>query len=221
MSAVLSIRQEEFLVRFSLAGVPEAQHFVGRAQELTHLKEEFQGDGSERKVVILQGLGGIGKTQLAVAFAKEHRSAYSAIFWLKGKDEDTLKQSLTKVARRIYDEHPSSVLMKRAFETNDTNRIVDAVKAWLSIRRNFRWMLVFDNVDDPQAYDINTYLPEAHQGSILVTTRSSQLHVGAAVPMPLGKLVDAQESIAILAHTSARSISSKGLHRPNSSSLLS
>ncbi len=68
----------------------------------------------------------------------------------------------------------------------------------------------FDNVDnpklpgisDPQAYDVKSYFPEAHQGSILITTRSSKLRIGEEVSVK--KLLDIQESIAILASTSGR-----------------
>ena len=58
------------------------------------MKEAFQDHGSQRRVVLLNGLGGIGKYQLAVAFLKQHREIYPAIFWFNGKNEDTLKQSL-------------------------------------------------------------------------------------------------------------------------------
>jgi AAA+ ATPase superfamily predicted ATPase len=64
---------------FSLYGVPEAEEFVGRGKELSQMEEALHGDGSERMVVVLQGLGGIGKTQLAVQYLKTHRDTYSAI----------------------------------------------------------------------------------------------------------------------------------------------
>ncbi len=88
-------------VHFSLSEVPEVQEFVGRKKELTRIKEAFQGDGSQRKVVLLHGLGGIGKTQLAITSMKEHRDIYSATFWLNGKNEDTLKQSFAGMAKRL------------------------------------------------------------------------------------------------------------------------
>lgn len=81
MTAAQADMKEEFSLPFSLSGVPETHQFVGRKEELDKLDEEFQGDGSQRKVVILHGLGGIGKSQLAVAFMKNNRDTYySAIF---------------------------------------------------------------------------------------------------------------------------------------------
>ena len=103
--------------------------------------------------------------------------------------------------------------MKTAVERNDTDSMIEAVKAWLSIQRNSKWMLVFDNVDDPQAYDINVHLPETHQGSLLITSRSSYMQIGKVVYVPLEKLTDAKESIEILAQTSRREISDQGQYR--------
>ena len=183
---------------------------MGRKEELITIKEAFQGDGSQRKVVILHGLGGIGKTQLAVASMKEQREIFSAIFWLNGKNEDTLKQSFVDIAKRLYREYPSSALLRKTTGEKDANQVVAVIKQWLSLRGNTQWILVFDNVDnpklpgtsDPQAYDIRSYFPEVHHGSILITTRSSRLKIGKVISVK--KLVDIQESITILVSMSGR-----------------
>ena len=201
---------ENFSVAFSLSGVPEVQKFIGRKEELIRIKKAFQGNGSQRKVVLLHGLGGMGKTQLAVASMKEHRDIYSAIFWLNGKNEDTLKHSFAQMAKRLHLEFPSSALLSRAAEEKDADQVVAVIKQWLSMKGNTQWILVFDNVDnpklpdnnDPQAYDIRLYFPEAHQGSILITTRSSCLKIGEVISIE--KLLDIQESITILATMSGR-----------------
>ena len=208
--------KENFSLPFSLSGVPEIKQFVGRKEELFKIKEAFQGDGSQLRVVILHGLGGIGKTQLAVAFMKEQRDAYTAIFWLNGKSEDTLTQSFASMAKRLYNKYPSSMLLKTAAEEKNANKMVAAIQNWLSMEKNTQWILVFDNVDnpklsgieDPQAYDIRSYFPEACQGSILITTRSSRLKIGKVVSVK--KFLDVQESITILTSTSERIISDQG-----------
>ena len=213
----MSKTNEDFIVAFSLTGVPEVENFVGRDKELVEIKEAFQGNGSHRKTVILQGLGGIGKTQLAVAFAKQQRDQFSAVFWLNGQTEDTLKQSFIKIAKRLHNSHPSSTLLKRAAESKEPDQIIETVKQWLSAKGNIQWMLVFDNIDnpkisgiiqEPRAYDIKSYFPEAHQGFILITTRSSQLKIGKV--MPVRKLQNIGESIAIVSHMSERQISDQG-----------
>lgn len=210
--------KEDFTVPFSLSGVPETEQFVGRKEELIKIKEVFQGDGSQRTVVLLHGLGGIGKTQLAVTFVKEHKDTYSAIFWLNGKNEDTLKQSFAVIAKRLHNEYPSSALLRTAAESQDIDQTVAAIKQWLSAKGNHRWMLVIDNIDnpklpgieDPQAYDIRSYFPGTHHGSILITTRSSSLKIGKVVSVR--KLLDIRESIAILTSTSGRVNLDRGIY---------
>lgn len=208
ISAALADMKEDFSLPFSLDGVPEMHQFVGRKEELHEMNEAFQGDGSQRKVVILHGLGGIGKTQLAVAFMKEQRDAYSAIFFLNGKTEDTLKQSFAGMTARLHNEYPSSPLLNTAVIEKKADQMIAAIKQWLSKKINARWMLVFDNVDNPQGYDIRSYFPHAHQGSILITTRSSGLKIGKVIYIK--KILDIQESMAILTSMSGREIRDQG-----------
>ena len=80
---------------------------MAREAELVEIHRALSGDGS-RRTVVLHGLGGIGKTQLTVAYAKRHKNNYSAIFWLNIKDKDSLKQSFARVARQILREYPSA-----------------------------------------------------------------------------------------------------------------
>jgi hypothetical protein len=199
-----------FAIPFSLYGVPEVEEFIGREKELSQMEEALHGDGSERTVVVLQGLGGMGKTQLPVKHLKDHRDTYSATFWLNGKTEDMLKQSFASMTSRFQSEHLTSPLLKTAAESKDIDEVVASIRKWLSIKENHRWMLVFDNVDnpsvagnkDPQAYDIRKYFPETHHGSIIVTTRSSSLRIGRVIPVR--KLRDVEEGIAILTSMSGR-----------------
>lgn len=197
-------------------GVPEIQNFVGRESELCQLNEAFQGNESLCKTAVLEGLGGMGKTQLAATFVKRQRGKFSAVFWMNGKNEDTLRQSFLDVAKRIYDEYPSSSSLKRAAESKDSDQVVEAVKQWLSTKGNAKWILVFDNIDNPklpgiddlQAYNIKSYFPEAEQGFILITTRSTRLKIGKVIS--LKKLQSIRESIRIIANMSGRQISDQG-----------
>lgn len=61
--------------------MPVIKYFLGRQDKLVHLWEYLQPESSEsRKVAILHGLGSMGKTQLAVRFARDHRNDFTAIF---------------------------------------------------------------------------------------------------------------------------------------------
>jgi hypothetical protein len=189
--------------------VSQAEHFVGRDEELHRIDKELQKPGS-RKIVVVHGLGGMGKTQLALAYARRHRDEYSAVFWLNSKDMDTLKQGYAAAAKRILLDHPSLVHMKAVAETGNFDEATEAVKRWLSNARNNRWLIVYDNYDAPRlpgcddarAFDIRPFLPDADQGAIIITTRSSQLRLGHLIP--LKKLQKIEHSLEILSQASGR-----------------
>jgi tetratricopeptide (TPR) repeat protein len=92
--------EESFSVIFSLPEASETYHFVARQEELAAMHKTLS-EGTGRRAITLHGLGGIGKTQLAIAYAKAHHSDYSAIFWLNIKDKVSVKQSYSRLARRI------------------------------------------------------------------------------------------------------------------------
>jgi tetratricopeptide (TPR) repeat protein len=202
-------KHEDFSVVFNLSDVPAIEHFVARKDELSKIHRTFKGDGS-RRAVILHGLGGIGKTQLTVAYAKRHKDDYSAIFWLNIKDEDSLKQSFVNVAKRILRDHPSASRLSNVDTNENLDEVVNAVKAWLNLPNNTRWLLIYDNYDnpkvagnaDPASVDIRKFLPESYQGSIIITTRSSQVEIG--IPIQVRKLGNVGDSLVILSNASRR-----------------
>lgn len=169
----------------------------------------LSSDGS-RRTVVLYGLGGIGKTQLTIAYAKRHRNSYSAIFWLNIKDEDSLKQSFAKVARQILRGHPSASWLSSVDMKENLDEVVDVVKAWLSLPNNTRWLIIYDNYDNPKlpgdtdlaAVDIRKFLPESYQGFIIITTRSSWVNIGHRIQIK--KLKNVHDSLEILSNTSRR-----------------
>ncbi len=182
---------------------------MAREEELTEIHTKLSGDGS-RRTVVLHGLGGMGKTQLAVAYSKRYKDNYSAIFWLNIKDEDSLKQSFARVIRQILREHPLASRLSSVDTKGDLDEVVDAVKAWLSLRNNSRWLMIYDNYDNPKlpgnwdsaAVDIQKFLPESYQGSVIVTTRSSQVKIGHLIH--IRKLENLSDSLKILSNSSRR-----------------
>jgi AAA ATPase-like protein len=129
---------------------------VAREEELAEMDRTLRGYSS-RRIVVLHGLGGIGKTQLTVAYAKRHRDNYSAVFWLNIKDEDSLKQSFAKVAKQILREHKqilrehSSASQLSSVDIKENiDEAIDAVKVWLSQPNNTRWLMIYDNYDNPK-----------------------------------------------------------------------
>ncbi|CAM1508710.1 Fc.00g055580.m01.CDS01 [Cosmosporella sp. VM-42] len=139
----------QFSVGFSLSEVNEVNHFVARQEELDQM-QEILTTSRNRTTVVIHGLGGMGKTQLAVAFVKRNHNHYSAVFWMNATDEETLKQNFVKAAERILRENSSVAYLERAIAHQDMDEVVKAVKRWLSERSNNRWLIIYDNYDHPR-----------------------------------------------------------------------
>jgi hypothetical protein len=116
--------------------------------ELERVLVPRAGQSQRQKIHILHGLGGMGKTQLAVEFARRHHGRFSSVFWLDGRSEDVLKRSIASCAGRIP---PGQVAEKSRMYAADSGADVDVVvkdvMAWLARPDNTAWLLIFDNVD--------------------------------------------------------------------------
>ncbi|KAK9423613.1 putative Tetratricopeptide repeat domain protein [Seiridium unicorne] len=207
--AVIGPRANDFSISFSLSEVFEVPHFVAREREIAEIRRTLSSDGS-RRVVVLHGLGGIGKTQLAVAYTKRYRDEYSAIFWFNIKDEASIQQSFTRVARQLMQQHPDTSRLTALDLQENNNKVVEAVQTWLSLPGNTRWLAIYDNYDNPKLADrpnddginIHRFLPLSYQGSIIVTTRLSQVDIGHRIL--IRKLESTDDSLKILSTTSGR-----------------
>jgi len=160
--------------------------FVGRLAEMAELERVLlpERQSYRQKTFVLHGLGGIGKTQLAVEFALQHHRKFSTVFWLDGMSEDSLIQSIASCASRIPEGQISELSRTYSADGNsDINIVVQEVMGWLAQQDNTDWLLIFDNVDrdysyhnsDPDAYDVRRYFSSADHGSVLITTRLAKL----------------------------------------------
>jgi len=163
-----------------------------------------------RSTVVLHGLGGIGKTQLAVEYIRRHKEKYTAIFWLNANDEDSLTLNFRDIAQQVLKYHPSTDVLASVNLEGNLDQVVNGVKTWLDHRDNSRWMIIYDNYDNPRtpsnpdssAVDVRRFLPSSDHGSIIITTRSSQ--VSQCQRIHVQKLPNIQEGLQILSNTSGR-----------------
>ncbi|KAF7509631.1 hypothetical protein GJ744_007669 [Endocarpon pusillum] len=191
-----------YALGLSLDGAPQMADdlFVGRERELVQMQELLTPTTRTRNVVAVSGLGGIGKTQLCIHYAKLHCVTYSSIFWLNAKDESTLKAAIVNLAIRVAD------------HLDNQDKALTWFLSWLSKSENSRWLVIFDNYDDPDmpgmrsatGYDLRRFFPPRHQGNILITTRVTRLSF--AIQLKLCKLQEPHESVTILAKRSGRNI---------------
>ncbi|KAF1967847.1 HET-domain-containing protein, partial [Bimuria novae-zelandiae CBS 107.79] len=202
---------EQYTVGLSLASFPEAAQFVAREKELSKMRELLYSYGrSSRSSVVLHGLGGIGKTQLAIEYIRRHKEKHTAIFWLNANDEDSLRLSFRDIAQQILMHHPSAGVLCNVDLDGNLDGVVRAVKTWLNFRDNTRWLMIYDNYDNPRTadyadrstVDVRQYLPESDQGSVIITTRSANVTLGQRLHVQ--KLTGLKDGLRILSNMSRR-----------------
>jgi tetratricopeptide (TPR) repeat protein/transcriptional regulator with XRE-family HTH domain len=133
--------------------------FVGREGLLQSLRKDLVPGGRTTALTqAISGLGGIGKTQVAVEYAHRCAHDYEAVLWLQADSW----QILTVECLRLAIEDLGLP------EQQEADKQVEEVKRWLQTHR--RWLLILDNVEEPQEI-LPRFLPTKHQGSVLVTTR--------------------------------------------------
>lgn len=198
----------DFGLRLSNAPQIDEDDFVGRDRELEQLQAWLTPRPKRQNVVAVCGLGGMGKTQLSIHFARKFIDTYSSVFWLNGTDESTLKAGLAELAVQVMEDYtPPSVN-----DAQEGEQMAQLARQWLSRPDNDRWLVIYDNYDDPRlpgmdsstGYDIRHFFPHRTHGSILITTRSPRLTY--AKQLRLDKLDNIDQSLSILAARSGRQI---------------
>jgi tetratricopeptide (TPR) repeat protein len=143
--------------------LPRNQNFVGRDDMLGRMRSMLV-NSTQTAVLLpraLYGLGGVGKTQLAIEYVHRHRSDYDLIWWIAAEDPAEIRRSLVELAEQL--EIPV---------TGDTGGTIRRVHEALAKRERFQhWLLVFDNVGLPGA--VSQLLPSSRFGHVLVTTREA------------------------------------------------
>lgn len=187
MSLTLHIDIGPYKIPLSLKGVPGMPYFVARDEEMNDLMQALLSRPTRlacRRVFVLHGVGGSGKTQLAAKFAQESKTIFSSTHWINGESRQNVRQSIADIGRRIPEgQVPAECRKGFASSTEELDMIVSNVLGWFARPENKRWLLIFDNVDrdyspevdDPLSFDVADFFPETDQGSILVTTRLQQL----------------------------------------------
>jgi GTPase SAR1 family protein len=161
------------------------------------------GNRSQRqRRLVLGGMGGVGKTQLAIAYASHCQHEYDSVFCLNAKSEATLKDSFRKVAAEIvFDIQDPGVV--------NSEEVLIHIRRWLSHQKNSQWLLIFDNYDEPEQYKIENYYPPASHGAIVVTTRLPRLVAGR--PILIKSLKETEESLEVLRTRSERENVTSGM----------
>lgn len=162
---------------------PPVRSFTGRLGLLAELRMRLMGKGAATLVptAALYGMGGVGKTQLALAYAQRHRGDYQLGWWVPAETELGMLAALADlaVALGLSAELPAAELARGARD---------------ALGGRSGWLLIFDNAPDPAA--VAEYLPGAGGGHVLVTSRDSAWQ-GIADPVPVD-LLPQEDAVGLL-----------------------
>lgn len=145
-----------------MRGVPSRNpRFTGRGDLISRVHNMLV-TSTDRAALLphtLQGLGGVGKTQLAIEYVHRFIHEYDLICWLPAQDLTQVRASLVELGSAMG--LPDNSNVTRAVEA-----VLDALRTATTYQR---WLLVYDNADRPQ--DLDPYLPQP-TGHVLVTSRN-------------------------------------------------
>ncbi|KAF2818105.1 hypothetical protein CC86DRAFT_238310, partial [Ophiobolus disseminans] len=171
-------------VAFSTVPFAPDPDFVDRPAILAWVRDKCAGAGARAALV---GLGGVGKSQLALQYAHSIRDAspQTFVFWVHASTPARFEEAYRNIADRLD-------LPERSDPKANVLRLVSD---WLRDETNGRWLMVVDNVDDVKTFfpsqkcqrdktdssaqiaqtPLVTYLPQSRNGAILVTSRSKDV----------------------------------------------
>lgn len=119
--------------------------------------------------VAIHGLGGAGKSQLALKYAESHRNQYNPILWIDATDEEAARSSFQRCAAELGLSQDQTEKQDPALANSGA---VQAVLRWLRDRTQAEseWLVVIDNADDI-GWGIKQVMPKGQRGSIIITSQ--------------------------------------------------
>lgn len=187
MPSAVSSRQP--LVPIFQVPLAHNAHFVGRELLLKHLDSSLHSEAMIKRVQVVCGLGGVGKTQVVAEYAYRHRMEYSIVWWVTADESATVAVNYARLAGRLNLRVESDTSLSAAHE---------AIKQFLDERDD--WLLIFDNLGNPE--QVKHLLPSGRRGHVLITSRNPNwAEVGEST---LLKPLERAESIQFLRQRSGR-----------------
>ncbi|PVH81584.1 hypothetical protein DL98DRAFT_623568 [Cadophora sp. DSE1049] len=143
---------------------------------------------------VLHGIGGVGKTQVALQYLYRHEKDYEYIFWVNSETGPNIIEKFHDFAQ---------VLMPDQVSKNQASS-VDLMRHWF--KKNSSWLIIFDNAEDLGVF---SYWPPCAHGSIVVTTQKMTLSQMASADIHLDGLAEDDGCEVILKHIYHQRISER------------
>jgi hypothetical protein len=139
-----------------LASFTGRMDLLERIEEFLRQPEPRDAVGPVVAVTALRGMGGVGKTQLAIEYAWQHAEDYLLVWWIDAEQSGLLGEKVAALASRLN--LPSSGVVAE-----------DATAVLSQLAHRTRWLLIFDNATSLE--DVRSWLPYG-PGHVLITSRS-------------------------------------------------
>ncbi|QRW22931.1 tRNA uridine 5-carboxymethylaminomethyl modification enzyme GidA [Rhizoctonia solani] len=144
-------------MQYQIRSCPSSsQRFTGRGYHVKLIKAYFLCDSPGRRLFVLYGLGGAGKTQVALRCIEELRERFVHVIFVDASSNSSIQTSLTTIALK-----------------NNLGKTHEEMLDWIN-RHSHNCLYVLDNADDPKMR-LQSYFPQSGDYNILVTTRCSEL----------------------------------------------
>jgi hypothetical protein len=222
---------DEFHVETELPS-PPLQNFYGRddilasMEILLHTSIYEKDHRCQRNMIVLQGMGGMGKSQTTLEYVHRNKDDYSAIIWIDATNPGTVETS----ARRIMNELISHYATKYHGQQQFTSVAVDlripgqidnsgqltgnaakspwhCVRRWMVRKENARWCLVIDSINNEDDVErMRELLPACAHGHIIITSR---IRISESELIPIPEL-EKQFSVKLLLGSKIDTVTDKG-----------
>ena len=173
-----------------IAGLPRrpVRVFEGREETLGVLAQALGAQGGAVVTQAVYGLGGVGKSEMALQYADANRGDYGLVWWITAADAGRVEAGLAGLAGRLCP------LVAVAGTTGDA---AGWATGWL--QAHDRWLLILDNVEDPA--DIEPLLGQLGGGHVIVTSRRDAEWGRLADPVQLDILDSAAAAQILILRT--------------------
>jgi hypothetical protein len=172
--------------------------FTGRELTLANLYETFK-EGLEGQVLThaINGLGGIGKTQVAIEYAYRYNHRYDAVFWIDVSDEQSFIDHLVILAQLLALQEQITARIATPYTITNLKLVV---KQWLQALSDARrWLLILDNIEDFAL--INDFIPSGGNGHVLMTVRAQAIGTIAASRHRLSEMSPEEGALLLVRRT--------------------